>query len=42
MKAHDLCRIGKVCPSGWVKKEAGPIRKRYFTGTFAVGKGRAD
>lgn len=42
MKLYNLCRIKKVGLERWIEEEAGQIRKKYFTGTFAVGKGQAD
>ena len=42
MKLYNLCRIQKVGLERWIEDEAGSIRKKYFTGTFAVGKGQAD
>jgi Protein of unknown function (DUF3795) len=42
MKLYNLCRIQKVGLERWIEDEAGSIRKTYFTGTFAVGKGQAD
>jgi hypothetical protein len=41
MKVYNLCRIKKVGLERWIE-EAGKIRKRYFKGTFVVGKGQAD
>ena len=42
MKLYNLCRIQKVGLERWIEEEAGSIRKKYFHGTFAVGKGQAD
>ena len=42
MKLYNLCRIKKVGLSNWIEKEAGQIRKKYFTAKFVVGKGQAD
>jgi hypothetical protein len=42
MKLYNLCRIRKVGLDHWIEKEAGQIRKKYFTGKFVVGKGQAD
>ncbi len=42
IKVYNLCRIKKVGLELWIEKEAGEIRKRYFTGKFVVGKGQAD
>ncbi len=42
MKLYNLCRIQKVGLERWIEEEAESIRKKYFTGTFAVGKGQAD
>jgi hypothetical protein len=42
MKLYTLCRIRNVGLSHWIKKEAEPIRKKYFKGKFVVGKGQAD
>jgi hypothetical protein len=41
MKVYNLCRIKKVGIEKWIK-EAGQIRKKYFTGKFVVGRGQAD
>ncbi len=41
MKVYNLCRINRVGLDQWIE-EAGQIRKNYFTGKFAVGKGQAD
>jgi hypothetical protein len=41
MKLYNLCRIRKVGIEKWFE-EAADIRKRYFTGTFVVGKGQED
>lgn len=42
MKLFNLCRIKKVGLDRWIEEEAGQIRKKYFTGKFAVGKGQAE
>ena len=42
MKLYNLCRIQKIGLERWIEEEAGLIRKKYFTGTFAVGRGQAD
>ena len=42
MKVFNLCRIKKAGLERWIEEEAGTIRKKYFTGKFAVGKGQAD
>jgi len=42
LKMYNLCRIKKVGIQRWVEEEAGSIRKKYFTGRFAVGRGQAD
>lgn len=42
IKLYNLCRIKKVGLDRWIEKEAEPIRKKYFTGKFIVGKGQAD
>ncbi len=42
MKLYNLCRIQKVGLERWIEEEAGSIRKKYFTRTFAVGRGQAD
>lgn len=42
MKVYNLCRIRKVGLERWIEQEAGPIRKKYFTGKFVVGRGQAD
>jgi hypothetical protein len=41
IKVYNLCRIKKVGLDLWIEKEAGQIRKNYFTGKFTVGKGQA-
>ena len=41
-KVFNLCRIKKVGLEHWIQKEAGQIRKKYFTHKFVVGKGHAD
>ena len=41
MKVYNLCRIKKVGLERWIE-ECAQIRKKYFTGTFVVGKGQAD
>jgi hypothetical protein len=41
MKVYNLCRIKNIGLERWIE-EAGHIRKKYFTGKFAVGKGQAD
>ena len=41
LKVFNLCRIKKVGIENWIK-EAGAIRKKYFTMKFVVGKGQAD
>jgi hypothetical protein len=42
LKLINLCRIKKIGLDRWIAEEAGQIRKKYFTGTFAVGKGQAE
>jgi len=42
MKVYNLGRIKNVGIERWIEEEAGNIRKKYFTGTFVVGKGQAD
>jgi len=42
MKLFNLCRIKKIGLERWIEKEAGQIRKKYFTGKFIVGKGQAE
>lgn len=42
MKLYNLCRIKKIGLRSWIEKEAGHIRKKYFTGKFVVGRGQAD
>jgi len=42
MKVFNLCRIKAAGLENWIEKEAGTIRKRYFTGRFVVGRGQAD
>ena len=41
-KVFNLCRIKKVGLERWIQEEAGPIRKKYFTHKFVVGKGQAE
>ncbi|MCP4216702.1 MAG: DUF3795 domain-containing protein [bacterium] len=41
-KLYNLCRIKKVGLEQWIEKEAGDIRKKYFTAEFVVGKGQAE
>jgi len=42
IKLFNLCRIQKIGVDRWIEKEAGEIRKKYFTHKFVVGKGQAD
>ncbi len=42
IKVYNLCRIKKIGLDRWIEEEAGQIRKKYFTGKFAVGRGQAD
>jgi hypothetical protein len=42
MKLYNLSRIRKIGLDRWIEKEAAPIRKKYFTANFVVGKGQAD
>ncbi|MCX6000566.1 MAG: DUF3795 domain-containing protein [Chloroflexi bacterium] len=42
MKLYNLCRIKKIGIDRWTEEEAGPVRKKYFTGKFVVGKGQSD
>jgi len=42
MKLYNLCRIRKVGLDNWAENEAEEIRKKYFTGEFAVGRGQSD
>jgi hypothetical protein len=42
MKLYNLCRIKKIGLENWINNEAGPIRRKYFTGKFIVGKGQTD
>ncbi len=41
MKVYNLCRIKNKGLDSWIK-EAGQIRKRYYTGAFVVGKGQSE
>jgi len=42
MKVFNLCRIKAAGLENWIEKEAGTIRRKYFTGKFVVGRGQAD
>jgi len=42
MKVYNLCRIRAVGIERWADEEASSIRKKYFEGTFAVGRGQVD
>lgn len=42
IKVYNLCRIKNVGIERWIEEEAGQIRKKYFTGKFAIGRGQAD
>lgn len=38
-KVFNLCRIQRVGLEKWATEEASDIRKKYFEGKFAIGKG---
>ena len=38
-KVFNLCRIERVGMEKWASEEASDIRKKYFQGKFAIGKG---
>ena len=40
LKMYNLCRIQNVGIEDWIK-EAGEIKKKYFSNQFVVGKGQA-
>jgi len=41
IKVYNLCRITTAGLERWIE-EVGEIRRKYFKGTFIVGKGQAE
>lgn len=39
MKVYNLCRIKSIGVDRWAEEEAAEIRRRYYQGTFVVGRG---